>query len=226
MSNRLYNQFSFSPERQPISLMGLFIQASALAPATLIDQDIEYDAVVAGSAGNNITIRYIDPGVNGALSISVTGTAITATLARAGGVLTTTANDLVSAIQGNAPASALVNISIASGDGTNVLTALPTTHLAAGADRVMTTNALNMSMTQTGDGLYTIQLQDEFPAVLSAQVTLLLASGADTKAQIASADTAFGTSKTIVIRLYNTSVANLSAGDGMFVHLIMRNSSN
>lgn len=219
MSNRLYNQFSFSPERQPVSLMGKFIQSSVFSFAQLINQTLQYDAVTAGSAGNNITIRLVNPGVDGALSVAVVGTAITVTLARASGILTTTANDLVTAIQGSVPASALTNITVASGDGTNVLTALPTTHFTGGVDSIMSSNAMNMSMTNPANRTYIIQLEDEFPELLSAQVTMF---GINTSHVVSAAETAFGTSKTITIGTGDP----LSVGNGIFVSLILRNSSN
>lgn len=217
MSNRLYNQFSYSPERQPISLMGKFIQSAALNTAALTNQGISYTAVLPGSAGNVITITLIDPVADGSLAISVVGNAISVTLAQASGVITTTQDALVAALNGNAPASALI---ATTGGGSSPMAGLATTHLSGGSDGSMTTNAMNMSMTNTAVGLYVIQLQDEFPEILSAQVTPL--GEAPGTLFIQSADTAFGTSKTVVINTSN----NLSVGDGIFVHLIFRNSSN
>ena len=44
--------------------------------ATLIVQDLTYTAVTAGTAGNSITIAYVDDGTAGAETVSVLGTAI------------------------------------------------------------------------------------------------------------------------------------------------------
>lgn len=99
--------------------------------AVLTNQSVTYTAVTAGTAGNSITIRLIDPGVDGALSIAVVGTAITATLAYATGAVTTTATQLVAAVNANVDAAALV---LASGSGASPLTALSATPLATGAN--------------------------------------------------------------------------------------------
>lgn len=226
MSNRLYNQFSFSPERQPVSLMGKFTQAVSNVQATLVNQAVTYTAVSRGTAGNAVTIRLINPGTTSSLSIVTTGTAIVVTLAYATGAVTTTATSLVAAINGDVSASALVT---ASGSGASILAALATTPLADGVDASITDNALNMSMTQTATGTYILQLEDEFPEVLSCQVTLLAASAANLAAQVVSTATAFGGAKTITIRtlkMTDQSLTSMAANNAMFVHLILRNSSN
>lgn len=226
MSNRLYNQFSFSPERQPVSLMGKFTQAVSNVQATLVNQAVTYTAVSRGTAGNAVTIRLINPGTTSSLSIVTTGTAIVVTLAYATGAVTTTATSLVAAINGDVSASALVT---ASGSGASILAALATTPLAAGVDASITDNAMNMSMTQTATGTYILQLEDEFPEVLSCQVTLLAASAANLAAQVVSTATAFGGAKTITIRtlkMTDQSLTSMAANNAMFVHLILRNSSN
>ncbi len=99
--------------------------------AILTNQAVTYTAQAAGAAGNSITIHLIVPGVDGALSIAVVGTAISVTLARAAGLVTTTASSLVTAVNANGPANALVQ---ASGAGAGALIALATTHLAGGSD--------------------------------------------------------------------------------------------
>ena len=162
---------------------------------------------------------FIDPGVDGVLSSTLVGNAVTVTLARTAGALSTTADDLIAFLSVE-PAQAVVQVS---GTGLNILTALPITHLSGAVLPIMTSNAMNMSMTQTSNGVYTIQLEDEFPELLSAQVTLLQANPDSNPAKIKSADTAFGTSKTVVIFLPG---GTLALNDGMFVHLVLRNSSN
>ncbi len=226
MSNRLYNQFSYSPERQPINLMGKFTVAAINVQATLVNQGVTYTAVSRGTAGNAVTIRLINPGVDGALSINVVGSAITATLAYALGAVTTTAAQLITAMNLSAPAALLV---VASGAGASPLAALVATHLAGGIDSSITTNAMRMSMTETTDGVYTIQLEDEFPQCLSAQATLLSAAAVNLTPQIVSAATAYGTAKTVVIRTISMTTqaeTQMSIGHALFVHLILRNSSN
>lgn len=57
------------------------------------------------------SITLVNPGSAHALSISTTGTDVTVTLAYASGSVTTTANQLVAAIQANGPASAVLEVS-------------------------------------------------------------------------------------------------------------------
>jgi hypothetical protein len=187
---------------------------------------VTYTAISRGTAGNAVTIRLIDPGADGSLSISVVGTAISVTLAYATGAVTTTASQLVTAINGDVSASALV---AASGSGASPLTALVTTHLAGGVDAVITDTALRMSMTQSAIGTYVLQLEDEFPELLACNMSLQTASAANQIPQIASAATAFGTAKQIVIRIIkmtDQSLSSLAVNDSIYIHLILRNSSN
>jgi hypothetical protein len=102
------------------------------ANAVLVNQGLTYTAVTAGTAGNSITITLVDPGGNNQpLSIGVVGNAITANLATdSGGVITTTRTLLAAALQGSAPAAALVTVT---GSGGTLVTALASTPLADGA---------------------------------------------------------------------------------------------
>jgi hypothetical protein len=226
MSNRLYNQFAYSPERQPVHLMGKFTQTVANVQATLVNQGVTYTAVARGTTGNSVTITLVNPGSDGALSIAVVGNAITATLAYATGAVTTTAAQLITAINGNAPAAALV---VASGAGASPLTALTATPLAGGIDAVLTDTAMRMSMTQSATGTYVLSLEDEFPNLLACNMSLQTASAANQTPQIVSAATAYGTAKQIVIRiikLTDQSLSSLAVNDSIYIHLILRNSSN
>lgn len=216
MSNRLYNQFSYSPERQPINLMGRFTQSINIVAASLVNQGITYTAVTPGAAGNSITIHIVNPVADGALIIATVGTAITATLAKAAGVVTTDADALIAAINSDMSASALVSTS---GTGSTPLVALATTPLAGGTNGAMTTNAMNMSMSNPSNSVYIIQLQDEFPEVLFASITLIGAGGS--VPSVTSTSTAFGGNKTITLN-----VSQLATNDGLFIHLIFRNSAN
>ena len=101
--------------------------------ASLVVQDLTYTSLVDGTYGNSITIRYLNPGVpSSALSVSVSGTAITVSLAtNGGGALTSTANSILGAINGS-DASELVSVAV-TGVGTNVQTAAAATPLAGGA---------------------------------------------------------------------------------------------
>lgn len=104
------------------------------------DNDLHYEAKVGGVVGNAITITYTDPGgTTAAFSVAVVANAITVNLARAASAITTTANDIIAGILASAPASALVNVSLKTGNsGAGIVTALGATHLAGGAEAVTT----------------------------------------------------------------------------------------
>ena len=223
MSNRLYNQFSYSTERQPISLMGKFTQTTAHTKASLISNGITYTADAFGPSGNSITIEIVAGGTAGAEVVTVVGNAISIEIEDA----VSTRTEVETAINASIPASALISISVASGGTAASL--LVETPLAGGANTVFSSNAMNMSISQTDIGIYTIQLEDEFPQLLSAQVTLLSATAEDLTTQLVSEATAFGTAKTVVIRTLTMSAAvetDMSDDMALLVHLILRNSSN
>lgn len=112
--------------------VGMYAAAEG-AFATRIIQDLTYTSLVDGTYGNSITIAYINPGTMSApLSVSVSGTAITVSLATSLlGAPTSTASDILGAINGS-DASELVSV-VVSGTGSNVQAAAAATPLAGGA---------------------------------------------------------------------------------------------
>jgi hypothetical protein len=86
------------------------------------NSNLVFTADLAGTAGNNIRIRYVVAGNNTALSIAVSGNDITVNVATNGsGVPTSTANQIKTALDGNGPASALIDTTLYTGsDGTGV----------------------------------------------------------------------------------------------------------
>lgn len=104
------------------------------------NNDLTFTAVTAGVAGDNITIEYIDPSANDEpLAISVTGDAIEVTLATdGGGVITSTASQIKTAIEADAGAAALVSVALKTGNtGAGIVTALAATNLAGGYDAAL-----------------------------------------------------------------------------------------
>lgn len=110
----------------------------AVGPATLdtalagADNDIRYTAVADDVAGNSISVEYVDPGaLSQPLSVSVEGRKITVSLATDGaGVITSTAADIMAAVNADTDASALVSADLApDNDGTGVVTAMAETDL-------------------------------------------------------------------------------------------------
>ncbi|MBP9897468.1 MAG: hypothetical protein KBF28_03790 [Gemmatimonadales bacterium] len=99
------------------------------------NNDLDITAVTAGADGNDITVAYIDPGANNAaLSVSVTGTAITVNLATGGGgAITSTAADVDAAIDALPAAAALVTpANKAANDGSGVVIAMAAAPLVGG----------------------------------------------------------------------------------------------
>lgn len=90
------------------------------------NNDLRYKADDPGTGGNATTITYVVAGNNTALSVSVAGTAITVNVATDGaGAPTSTAAQVMAAVNAHAAASALVTAFNATGnDGTGVVTAM------------------------------------------------------------------------------------------------------
>jgi len=107
-----------------------------VAPAGA-DNDIDWTAVVGGEDGNDITIAYVDPALPGqGLAVGVVGDAITINLATdAGGLITSTANDLIAEVALTPAAAALVTGANHGADaGTGVVTAMAAAPLTGGGD--------------------------------------------------------------------------------------------
>lgn len=107
--------------------------------ATLAVGDITYTARQGGTGGNSITITNVDSASNNVpLSIGVVGNAITVNLATDGSSApTSTAAQIVAAIQASAAASALVTAKV-TGTATTVQAAAGSTALAGGAAATVT----------------------------------------------------------------------------------------
>lgn len=105
------------------------------AKATAVLQQTNVYANDVGVGGNAITVRFLLPGVDGAISVAVAGLAITVTLARTGGVSVSTAAQVVAAISANLDASALITAWTVS--GATVQTAIGPVSLTGGVDAVI-----------------------------------------------------------------------------------------
>jgi hypothetical protein len=127
-----------------IGIVGTAPNAAFATAATLtlgraaVNTAIEVTAAAAGAEGNDITVQLVDPETNSAtLAVSVSGKAITVTLATdASGVITSTADEVVTAVNAETDAAALVSAANATGSsGTGVVkaTRLPRA-LGGGAD--------------------------------------------------------------------------------------------
>lgn len=97
--------------------------------------DLTFIAVAGGDAGENITIAYVDPSGNDQpLGIVVTDLAIVVNLATdSGGSITSTAQEIMDAVNEDEDASALVTASLkVTNDGTGVVIAMSPTNLTSG----------------------------------------------------------------------------------------------
>ena len=98
---------------------------------------ITWTARDKGSVGNNYTVTMVDPpGNNAALGVVVNGNDITVNLATDGAsAVTSTAAQVIAAIQASAAANALVTVAnTGASTGAGVVTAVAQTHLADGDD--------------------------------------------------------------------------------------------
>ncbi|EDY85339.1 phage tail sheath protein [gamma proteobacterium HTCC5015] len=119
------------------------ITATASIESTAADSTVVYTAATVGDAGNNITVQHIDPqDTDQALSISVTGSAITVSLATdSAGDIVSMADDIITAINAHATASTMVVASAATGeDGTGVTEASAVTSLENGENEAFPLN--------------------------------------------------------------------------------------
>lgn len=111
--------------------------STTLAAATLTtamtgaNNDIKLTATTLGAAGGEVFFQIVVAGNNTALTVAVSGNTITVNSATgAGGAATSTAAQVISAINGSGPAAALATAANAAGnDGTGVVTAYGLTAL-------------------------------------------------------------------------------------------------
>src|SRR5215204_4637505 len=81
------------------------------------NNDLTYTADLADVTGNSVTIAYVVAGVSTPLSVGVVGNAITVNVATtAGSAASSTANQVMAAVIASAPANALVDVALATGN--------------------------------------------------------------------------------------------------------------
>ncbi|WP_456267646.1 phage tail sheath subtilisin-like domain-containing protein [Kushneria sp. AK178] len=125
-----------------IGIVGTAPDAEGATAATLTTgtaaagSAVDYIAVQAGTSGNNVRIRYVDPGQPGTeLAVSASGNDITVTLGTdADGIVSSTASDVVTAVNGSSEAAALVSAALPDGsDGAGLTRARGYRSLSGGA---------------------------------------------------------------------------------------------
>jgi hypothetical protein len=122
--------------RVAVPVTDLGAQKATLTTAlTGANNDLVFTARTAGPGGNSITVSYVVAGNNTPLTVAVAGFAITVNVATdGGGAPTSTASQVLAALQGNQDTAALVSVALAPGnDGSGLVAALAATPLAGGA---------------------------------------------------------------------------------------------
>lgn len=113
------------------------LAASALVSFVAANTGVTFTAATAGSTGNQVRIRYIDPAaVSQALAITVAGLDITVSLETdAVGDIVSTAGDIITAVNADPAASPLVSAALpATQTGTGTVSAIGYTRLTGGKD--------------------------------------------------------------------------------------------
>lgn len=85
-------------------------QAEKLTTAGAANGNLRFKHITGGTAGNLYTVHLIDPGAPGALTIAVTGTDVDITLAYATGAVTSTANQVMAAVNADPACRAIAFI--------------------------------------------------------------------------------------------------------------------
>lgn len=124
------------------------------------DNGLIFTAVAYGAPGNDISIEYLDPAANdAALAVSVLGTKISVSLATgSGGAITSTAADVLAAIEASAAASDLVTGAIMTADsgvaddGSGIVTAMALAPLVDGAGIGVNVAGIGSRYTDTTNG--------------------------------------------------------------------------
>lgn len=117
-----------------------------IGPAGII-----YTAKTAGTAGNSITVAYVNGGANQSLSVGVSSSAITVNLATdASSVITSTATQVKAAVDAYGAATALVGTALV-GTGDGLVSAVTATNLAGGLASVAGTAIILPSLTTIKD---------------------------------------------------------------------------
>lgn len=122
-----------APDAEP-AVAAAYTFGSAINNASL-----KLTAKSAGVNGNNITITLLNPRANSAaLAVSVFSLDITVRLATdATGAITSTASQVLAAINAHAEASELVTASLGGGTGAGVMATLPRRYLFGGLDEAL-----------------------------------------------------------------------------------------
>ena len=165
--------------------IGIMLDNSAAAVAATLstaltgdNNDLTFTAVVPGAAGNQLEVAYVDPsGNNQTLAVTVADGVISVSLATgAGGAITSTANDILAAVNADATAGTLVTASLKTGNtGAGVVTAMSATNLSGGSNASTLTSLVKGTIMAkvTATGLYTAYNDGNSPAGVGTALGIL-----------------------------------------------------
>lgn len=111
------------------------IKSAITLGSTALNNAVRFVAAVAGSAGNALTMTYLDPAANDAdLAVTVSGNDVVVSLATDGaGVVTTTAAELIAEVAATPAATALMSAALAvTGAGAGIVSAQSKNFLMGG----------------------------------------------------------------------------------------------
>lgn len=178
------------------------------------NNDLKFTAVDGGTAGNDITIRYLNTGLpNVAESVSVTGKAITVTLATGAGT-----PELETAT-----ASGTIRAAVAQVETLTVGETVPGTLTAGNANVVVTASGMTNSPKTLAVGLAT----NDTEAQVAAKVRTALANDTDVSAYFTVSGSGTAVVLTRKAAVANDATNNISIADGTCTGLVaVVNSSN
>lgn len=167
--------------------------------------DVTYTAVDGGTAGNNITIAYVDPSANDSpLSVSAIGNDITVSLAtNATGVITSTAAEVAAVVNSNVDASALVYAVEEDNIGNGIVTAMVAANLVGGEDKDITFTAVDRG----SGGEITIEYAD--PSAINSPLSIDVTSNAITVNLATDANGTFTSTAAEVATAINAAASSL-----------------
>lgn len=222
-SRRYTSQFSYSFERFLVNLCGNFQQSGSTgAFATLTLGGVSYTAVTMGAGGNSITVAYTGGGTAGSEVVSVSGNAISVQIQSG----TSTITQVRTAVNASPAAAALVT---ASGTSSSTVATHAASPLTGGISTLFISSMNGGgSLSQTGTGIFQLNIPDNYQSLQSMSVMLSRSSGAvDLKPQLGSISLSSAPNNSIQIRMLAVATpTNLSSGDVLLIAAGLRNSSS
>lgn len=149
--------YTWCAVRSEVAVMDRDAAYASLAMGMSGTNRITWRAKNTGSAGNNVQIAVLKNGNNTALSVSVIAQIITVNLATdASGNATSTCSQVVTAVNNNAPASALIQATLVDA---GIVAPFAATHLTGGRDADLSMNVYALTQGEWGNKL-TVEISD------------------------------------------------------------------